>query len=121
MFLLLPKMLMLIVEDFGGSEVLVRGIPMLLCTEDPAAVICEVAGGLAAGRREITTDRLDWLYHNTACRAAVKAGNRGTPAERQRLAEEVLWDDSVRTCPHGRPVCFVLTRREIEKQFGRVK
>lgn len=109
------------VEDFGGSEVLVRGIPMLLCTEDPAAVICEVAGGLAAGRREITTDRLDWLYHNTACRAAVKAGNRGTPAERQRLAEEVLWDDSVRTCPHGRPVCFVLTRREIEKQFGRVK
>lgn len=109
------------VEDFGGSEVLVRGLPMMLASEDPSAVIREIAGGLASGRQELTTDRLDWLYHTTACRAAVKAGNRGTPAERQWLAEQVLWNEDIRTCPHGRPVCFVLTRREIEKQFGRVK
>lgn len=109
------------VEDFGGRSVLVRALPMLLDSGDAAGLIQEIAGGLAAGRHEITTDRLDWIYHSAACRAAVKAGDSSSPAELKVMAERVLLNHDVRTCPHGRPVCFELSRRDLEKQFGRVK
>ncbi len=108
------------VEPFGRQEVLVRAVPMMLAGEDVAALLREVAGGFVSGRRDITADKLDWLYHTTACRAAIKAGNISQPVELQKLAERVLLQDDIRTCPHGRPVCIELTKREIEKQFGRV-
>lgn len=107
-------------EEFGGNSLIVRAVPMPLVGEDIAESLREIAGGLLSGRREITTAQLDWIYHSVACRAAVKAGDSSVPAELQRLAERVLWQDDVRTCPHGRPVCFELTAREIEKQFGRI-
>lgn len=107
-------------EEFGGRSLIVRAVPMPLVGTDIAEGLREIAGGLIAGRREITTAKLDWIYHSVACRAAVKAGDLSTPTELQRLAERVLWQDDVRTCPHGRPVCFELTAKEIEKQFGRI-
>ncbi|MBO5929173.1 MAG: DNA mismatch repair endonuclease MutL [Clostridia bacterium] len=107
-------------EDFGGSTLLVRAVPMMLADGGVAEALREIAGGLLSGRREIATDRLDWIYHSVACRAAVKAGDHSTPQEQKVLAERVLLNDDIRTCPHGRPVCFALTKKEIEKQFGRI-
>lgn len=108
------------IEDFGGTSVLVRGIPMLLEGCDIAAAVQEIAGGLIDGRREIATERMEWIYASTACRAAVKAGDESRPEELRKLAERVLLERDVRTCPHGRPVCFEITRKELEKQFGRL-
>lgn len=108
------------VEDFGGSTVLVRAVPLILAGCDVAAAIQEIAGGFVSGRREVSVDKLDWIYHSTACRSAIKAGDLSRPEELQLLAERVLLNDDIRYCPHGRPVCFELTRRELEKQFGRV-
>jgi len=109
------------VEDFGGHSVLVRALPMIVSSEDAASLIQEIAGGFASGRSEITADKLDWIYHSAACRAAVKAGDLSKPEELKVLAERVLKDKDIRTCPHGRPVCIEITKHEIEKQFGRVK
>lgn len=108
------------VEDFGGSTVLVRAVPLILSGCDAAAAVQEIAGGFVSGKRELTMDKLDWIYHSSACRAAVKAGDSSRPEELRQLAERVLQNDDIRYCPHGRPVCFELTRRELEKQFGRV-
>ncbi len=108
------------VEEFGGREVLIRAVPMLLSGCDIAAVIREIAGGFAEGARTVRSSALDWIYHSTACRAAVKAGDESRPAELAKFAERVLYHDDLRTCPHGRPVCFSLTKQEIEKQFGRI-
>ena len=54
-------------------------------------------------------------------RAAIKAGDATTPQELQALAECVLTDPDVRFCPHGRPVSFSMTKKEFEKQFGRIQ
>jgi len=107
------------VEEFDGA-LLVRAVPMMLTGEDVPALMEEIAGGFLAGKQEIQVDKLSWIYHSVACRAAVKAGDRQSPAEAEALARRVLNDDAVRYCPHGRPVCFELTRKELEKQFGRI-
>lgn len=107
-------------EEFGGREILVRAVPMLLSGCDIAAAVQEMAGGFAEGGKAIKLAPLDWIYHSTACRAAIKAGDENRPQELADFAKRVLLNDDIRTCPHGRPVCFSLTRKEIEKQFGRI-
>lgn len=108
------------ISDFGSGTVLVRSAPMLLDGQDAAAAVMEIAGYLAGFKTEITTAHMDWVYHNVACRAAVKAGDHISRQELVSLAEELERNPQVRYCPHGRPVYILLGRREIEKQFGRV-
>ncbi len=107
-------------EDFGGSSVLVRSFPMILSGQDIEATIQEIAAGLANGGNEVLSAKLDWIYHSTACRAATKAGDTSRMAELEDIAKKVLLQDDIRYCPHGRPVCVEMTRKEIEKQFGRI-
>ena len=108
------------IEDFGGQCVLVRSFPLNLAGEDIDYTIREIATGLVAGNREVQSSKLDWIYHSSACRAAIKAGDMSKPVELLALAERVMSDESVRFCPHGRPVCIEMTKKELEKQFGRI-
>lgn len=108
------------IEDFGGQSVLVRSFPLDLTGEDIDNTLREIATGLVGGNREIQTAKLDWIYHSSACRAAIKAGDVSKPAEMLELAKRVLTDDTIRFCPHGRPVCIEMTKKELEKQFGRI-
>lgn len=107
-------------EDFGGGTVLVRSAPMILGDEDISGAVMEIAGYLAENKSDVTTRKIDWLYHNVACRAAVKAGDDTSPMELAALARRVERED-VRYCPHGRPVSFLLRRKDLERQFGRIQ
>ena len=108
------------VEDFGSGTVLVRSAPLLLDGGDAAEAVMEIAGYLASLKNRMTTEHLDWVYHNVACRAAMKAGDSITREEMVSLAQELEQNPDVRYCPHGRPVYIILRRRDIERQFGRV-
>jgi DNA mismatch repair protein MutL len=108
------------VEDFGSGTVLVRSVPMILGGGSAAEALMEMAGYLVSSKSDLTTEKLDWLYHNVACRAAVKAGDESSPAELYALAKRVEQED-VRYCPHGRPVFFILKRKELERQMGRIQ
>lgn len=108
-----------VVEDFGPGTVLVRAAPLLLDGADAAQAIMETAGHLCAHKTDLTTAHLDWVYHNVACRAAMKAGDTTHPEELIALCRQLEENPQVRYCPHGRPVYILLPRREIEKQFGR--
>jgi len=107
------------VSDFGSGTVIVRSAPLLLEGQDAASAVMEIAGYLAGFKTEITTEHMDWVYHNVACRAAMKAGDHTNRQELISLAAELERNPQVRYCPHGRPVYILLGRREIEKQFGR--
>ena len=109
-----------LVEDFGASSVIVRECPVELGREDISSLITEMAGQLLKGNMNPVPEKLDWLYHSTACRAAVKAGDKTNILEMKSFVKRILEDDEIRYCPHGRPVVYELSRREIEKQFGRL-
>lgn len=108
------------VEDFGGGSLLVRTVPMILSGEDVPMLMEEIAAGFLNGGQAVQIDKQDWIYHSTACRAAIKGGDKSRPEELAKLAERVLLQDDIRYCPHGRPVCVEVPRREWEKQFGRI-
>lgn len=108
------------IEDFGNGTVIVRSCPMDLDSQEIAPLISEIAEYLTKNRRDITNEYLDWIYHNVACRNAIKAGDSNSDAELLALAKQVVNDNEVRFCPHGRPVMIELSKYELEKQFGRV-
>lgn len=108
-----------LVEDFGNSTVLVRECPSMLGGEDIEDLIVETAGKLLDGKTDITPEQMDWIFHSTSCRAAVKGGDYTTPEERELFVEKLLSMPNIRYCPHGRPVMIEVSRYEIEKQFGR--
>ncbi len=109
------------IEDFGASSVIVRAVPTVLVGEDIKNLVYEMAGGFTDNKNSVEIEKLDWLYHNIACRAAIKAGSRSNPAEMAALAERIIRHDDIKYCPHGRPVAFILTKKELEKQFGRLQ
>ena len=108
-------------EDFGEGAVRVRACPLNLEKEDITVLVTEIAGYLLKNRREVQSEKLDWIYHSLACRAAIKAGNDTKDYELYEFTKKLLSDDSVRYCPHGRPVLIELTRAELDRQFGRIQ
>lgn len=110
-----------LIEDFDGGTVVVRECPMLISGDDIEDTVVEIASYLADNRVNVESEKLDRIYHTAACKAAIKAGYKNSTAEMKVLAEQVLYDDEVRYCPHGRPVLIELSRYELEKQFGRIQ
>ena len=108
------------IEDFGNGTLLVRAIPSVLLGENLSSVMSEVAESLRT-KGKPDAYKLDDVYHRIACRAAVKAGNTTTSLEAKALAERVLSNKDIMYCPHGRPVAVKMSKREIEKQFGRIQ
>ncbi len=108
------------VEDFGDGAVVVRGFPLVLTKEDIPLIITEMVGELLKGKTRPQPEKLQWLYHSASCRAAIKAGDTLKNEETEAFVEKLLSDESIRYCPHGRPVMYELSKHEIEKQFGRV-
>jgi len=109
------------ITDFGDMTVSVKSCPVTLCSDDVDAILTETASYLACGLKEALPEKLDWIYHNTACRAAVKAGNHLSETELKELMVKVFSDRNVRYCPHGRPILLEITKKELEKLFMRTQ
>ena len=108
------------VEDFGNGTLLVRSAPQYLAATEIADCITEMSGYIASGKKDIYTEKMDWFYHNVSCRSAIKAGNKSTVQELMDIAWTLEKNPQIKYCPHGRPICIVMTKYEIEKQFGRL-
>ena len=108
------------VEDFGNSTVIVRSIPQYIDVADVNDCIVEMAEHMTSGKNDVYSEKMDWFYHNVACRSAIKAGNKSTVQELVDIIKKLEENPQLKYCPHGRPICIVMTKNEIEKQFGRV-
>ena len=108
------------VSDFGDRCVKVSACPPELVNENIDEIITEVAGYLSKNIKTVMPEKLDWILHSMACRAAVKAGNFTSSYEAEKFVGLLLANKDIRYCPHGRPVMVEMTKRELEKQFGRI-
>ena len=107
------------IDEFGDNTVLLRQIPMDLSPEDAAEAVETLAADLLNGRREKKDTVRDELLHTVACKAAIKAGWVNDEKELLAVAKEVMAREDLKYCPHGRPICVTLSKKQLEKQFKR--
>ena len=94
------------ISAHGAADLFVRMVASLLEGGDDPAMT-------EATRREK-------LLYQVACKAAIKGGRQYGEAQTEELVKKLLAREDITVCPHGRPVAFRLTRKELEKQFERI-
>ena len=104
-------------ESYGDEDVIVRAVPDSLDPGQTVAALEEICEKLKTGAADLARDS---VLQTVACKAAIKAGWDTDPAELQVLAEKVA-SGQIRYCPHGRPVAVTLTKKELDRQFGRIQ
>ena len=108
------------IDDFGGNSVFLRSVPADVEQGSAEDLLVELADKLSKGSRDALSEKTEWVLHSISCRAAIKAGDKTSPQELMTLAEKILSGEVPPFCPHGRPCVLKLTRKELEKQFGRI-
>ena len=108
------------IDDFGGNSVFLRAVPADVEQGSAEDLLVELAAKLAHGSRDALSEKTEWVLHSISCRAAIKAGDHTSPQELMALAEKILSGEVPPFCPHGRPCVLKLTRKELEKQVGRI-
>ena len=107
------------IDEFGDNTILLRQIPMDLGVDEAAETIETLAADLLAGKRAKPETVRDELLHTVACKAAIKAGWRNDEAELLAVVKQVMAREDLKYCPHGRPICVTLSKKQLEKQFKR--
>ena len=109
------------VEDFGDGSVIIREIPELLGTEDVEPFLENFAGTATVDKNLAKSELLDRFLYDIACKASIKAGKISSGEELETLVRDYFKrEQTLRYCPHGRPVLFTMSRKNIEKQFKRI-
>jgi len=107
------------IDEFGENTVLLRQVPMDLSSDEAADALETIASDLLNGRRESRDTVRDEVLHTVACKAAIKAGWHSDEKELLALVKEVMSREELKYCPHGRPICITLSKKQLEKQFKR--
>lgn len=108
----------LVTEPFGGSTILVRGIPSGLRNWNDGEVLRDVLADLADNRGE-SSDPRESILASMSCHGAIKAGEKLSPPEMQSLIDRLFATDQPYSCPHGRPTVIRIGLPELERRFGR--
>ncbi|QDT38109.1 DNA mismatch repair endonuclease MutL [Stratiformator vulcanicus] len=109
------------VEDFGGNTVLLSGYPALLAKADYVTLFRDLLERIGETDGDPTRrDSIDSLLHMMSCKAAIKAGQRLSDDEMHSLLAQRHLVENSHHCPHGRPTALLLSREELDRQFGRL-
>jgi DNA mismatch repair protein MutL len=107
-------------DPFGPTTFVLRAIPASALREEPVALLRDLVAEGCAGVGQPRTDAMmERLLQLLACRLAIKAGQRLRVEEIRSLLHQLDRLDRSSTCPHGRPLWWKLTVREVERFFGR--
>ena len=109
-----------VIEEFGGSEYAIRGVPMDLYGYEEKTFFQEILDQLAAESASGTPESIRTRIATMACKAAVKGNNAMNQMEAAALIDELLTLENPYHCPHGRPTIISMSKYELEKKFKRI-
>ncbi len=109
-----------VVEEFGGNDYAIRGVPLDLYGYGEGEFFCEVLDELVEEAVSGTPESIRIRIATMACKAAVKGNMRISRAEMESLLDELLTLENPYNCPHGRPTIIAMTKQELERKFKRI-
>lgn len=109
-----------IIMEFTDGKARVTGLPQMLDKVPPAEIVECIAKIVSHGNTNAEGELFDDMLHTVACKASIRGNEDNDILELQVLAQEVFNNPDIRYCPHGRPVMTQISRKQIERYFGRV-
>ncbi len=104
-----------IIDDFGSNSIMVRGIPPILTKRDAEEALKEIAQMGVKSLEKIRDDAIKLI----SCKGAIKAHQKLSIFEMEKLMMELFRCENPYTCPHGRPTMIKLRSEDLEKMFKR--
>lgn len=109
------------IEEFGGREYKVTGLPSGLPTAvDCRRLLIDIIDSLAEENTMHDPCLITEKVASMSCKAAVKGNNKLSYKEAEELMQELMQAENPYNCPHGRPTLIMMTKYEIEKKFKRI-
>ena len=109
-----------IIMEFTDGKARVTGLPQMLDKVPPAEIVECIAKIVSQGNTNAEGELFDDMLHTVACKASIRGNEDNDILELQVLAQDVFNNPDIRYCPHGRPVMTQISRKQIERYFGRV-
>ena len=107
-------------SDATETSVTLLAVPQIRGVALKAAFLHDVLEFLSGSEEARPNDWFRDAIAQSACKHAIKAGERLSHEEIRTLLEQISERDSLLTCPHGRPVAVRFSKTDIEKMFKRV-
>lgn len=115
------KKLGFLIEEFGGNEYCIRGVPANLLGIDPQELFIEIFDQIEENSGKMNMEMITDKLATMACKAAVKGNTTMSYQEMDALMDQLMKLDNPYQCPHGRPTIISMTKYELEKKFKRVQ
>jgi len=107
-------------ERFGGNTLLVRGVPSSLENSEIEGALVEILERIRTGLGKVSrTEMIREMLVILAFRSAIKAGDKLSQEEIERLLSDLSRTELPFNCPHSRPTIIRLSRKELESRFRR--
>lgn len=110
------------IENFGGKEYAVNGVPANLPNVGSKDLLIEIIDSMTSeiSGKSRTPRMLKEKIASMSCKAAVKGNNKLPREEVEELLKELMTLENPYHCPHGRPTMISMTKSELEKKFKRI-
>ncbi|MBQ8159637.1 MAG: DNA mismatch repair endonuclease MutL [Clostridia bacterium] len=108
-------------EPFGEGDVSIRSIPMILGEPQTGDFFREILDEMQNEARGLSLEKRRTAILQSACKHAVKGGEKITEADMRHLVEELVEKHVTPTCPHGRPLVVALSHHELDRKFRRIQ
>ena len=107
--------------EISERDISVSGIPYGFDKKDALALFSSLAEEAAGGVpvEHTRKNAFEAALYQSSCKASVKAGRLYDEAHIRWICDNLFRYDCIKFCPHGRPVAFELSKKELDTHFGR--
>ncbi len=106
-----------------GNTLTVTAIPADLDPDESAALLEALADALRNGTGTVDLigeTAFEKALYQASCKASIKGGRVYPEGYTLHLVDELMRHPEITYCPHGRPVAYVMSKREFDRRFGRI-
>ncbi len=108
------------IDSVGEKLFTIQSIPAFIDQQDPKEMVRRILDELSFSERKGKGEEtLHTILITLACHSAIRGNFPLKREEMDKLVEDLAAFHLASTCPHGRPIFFVLPLEELRKQFKR--